>query len=173
MLIYSHFNMLRISGDCGTWRSYIRKPGARRPCAHEKSFLTCVGSFTHNHINIAGQRIVRHLIRRDFLVFQYRTGRFHCLISLKFSRKDSKCFDILKIFESTFLISPPRHTWLRRFPPPLTASSTPILLRQNRCGRHLESLFYKKIKNFQSKVWKFQKMSYLCNPNSKAVVVKW
>ena len=41
--------------------------------------ITFVRSAAHYHIYIVGQRIVRHLIRRDFLFFNYRTGRFHCL----------------------------------------------------------------------------------------------
>ena len=39
--------------------------------------LGLTGGFIHIHADVAGQRIVRSLIRRDFLFFQYRTGRFH------------------------------------------------------------------------------------------------
>ena len=42
-----------------------------------KRFRFFIGSVALDHKYIAGQRIVRHLIRRDFDC-QYRTGRFHC-----------------------------------------------------------------------------------------------
>ena len=49
---------------------------------HKRAFSVITGGVTHNHVHTAGQRIVRSLIRGDFLYCQYRTGRFHCLILL-------------------------------------------------------------------------------------------
>ena len=63
----------------GSRSAYIRQACACRPCTHEKALLTVAGGVTHNHINVVGQRIVRSLIRHDFMICYYRTGRFHCL----------------------------------------------------------------------------------------------
>ena len=51
---------------------------------HDKTLLTSAGGITRNRINVVGQRIIRSLIRHDFMICNYRTGRFHCLKNLCF-----------------------------------------------------------------------------------------
>ena len=67
---------------------------------HKNALPAFAGGITYSRIDVAGQRIIRSLIRRDSLFCQYMTGRFHLsLYSLCFRGKDKNKFVYLRSFE--------------------------------------------------------------------------
>ena len=73
--------------NCPVRCAYIRQSCARRPCTHRISLPAIFWGGSHDHINVLGERVVRHLIRLGILICQYRTGRFHLSLILNMGAK--------------------------------------------------------------------------------------